>query len=242
MRIHGQITSAAYYFVEASSVCCISVRRSPVRGSAYLATRLGLTILHISSDPATVTFLSTFLTWADSHSLSIVSEGPPAAWGPGSSANCWRIQQYRSLEWLWALPWSTVEKRRFKTRIASWLVLWASPSPAWVTVRGRCRRGCGIFWSPGRVQMLRLGTGVKRRKMHRGSLVRFGPSVPVQICACRILCHHARILHSDHSYYHYVSCSIRAPPDNYWSKCSTVDQNRYHLSRSSGHLETSCSR
>ena len=88
MRIHGQITSAAYYFVDASSVCCISVRRSPVRGSAYLATRLGLTILHISFDPATVTFLSTFSPWADSHSLSIASEGPPAASGPGSSASC----------------------------------------------------------------------------------------------------------------------------------------------------------
>ena len=79
MRMHGQITSAAYYFVDASSVCCISVRRSPVRGSAYLATRLGLTILHTSSDPATVTFLSTFSPSADSHSLSITSEGLPAA-------------------------------------------------------------------------------------------------------------------------------------------------------------------
>ena len=240
--MQGKITSEAYCFVEASSVCCISVRRSPVRGSAYLSTRHGLTILHISSVPATVTFLTKFSTSTDSHSSSIASEGPPGAWDPGSSASCWRIQQCRSLEWLWALPWSAVEKRRFKTRIASWLMLWVSPSPAWVIVRGRCRLGYEIFWSPGRVQKLRLGTSVKRRKMHRGSLVRFGPSVPVQICACRRLCHPARILHSDHFYFYYVSCSIRVPSGNYWSKCSTVGQNRYHLSRSSDHPETSCSR
>ena len=55
------------------------MRRSPVRGSAYLSTRHGLTILHISSVPATVTFLTKFSTSADLHSLSIASKGPPVA-------------------------------------------------------------------------------------------------------------------------------------------------------------------
>ena len=56
------ITSSAYYFVDdPSSVCCISVRRSPVQGAAYPAIRLELTILRIFPfDLATVTFLSAF--------------------------------------------------------------------------------------------------------------------------------------------------------------------------------------
>ena len=75
MRKHELVTSTACYFVAASSVCCVSVRRSPGRGAAYPATRPVLTFWRIYSDPAAaVTFISAFLTSAGSDSLSIASE------------------------------------------------------------------------------------------------------------------------------------------------------------------------